>query len=132
MHVEVTPVAFSELNNAKTGEDSATIDAQQVSDNKRADANGLVYESDSRVMLTRGEKVSPEGAEDEGGYEQTSAGQSSTGTVSQDTLLAGIEGNASALQQTAQAQEARTSGSKGGGGATTTANGAVGLGYANS
>ena len=67
-----------------------------------------------------------------GGYEQTSAGQSSTGTVSQDTLLAGIEGNASALQQTAQAQEARTAGSKGGGGATATANGAVGLGYANS
>jgi len=51
---------------SESGEDSATIDAQQEMDNKRADTHGLVYESDSRVMLTRGEKVSPEGAEDEG------------------------------------------------------------------
>lgn len=67
-----------------------------------------------------------------GGYEQATPGQSDTGTVSQGTLLAGIEGNASALQQTEHAQEARTAGSKGGGGATTTANGAVGVGFANS
>lgn len=67
-----------------------------------------------------------------GGYESTLPGQSSTGTVSADTLLSGLEGNASALQQTEHAQEARTAGAKGGGGAATTSNGAVGLGFANS
>ena len=67
-----------------------------------------------------------------GGYEQAGPGQSSTGVVSQDTLLAGIEGNASALQQTEHAQEARTAGSRGGGGAATTASGSSGLGFAQS
>lgn len=68
----------------------------------------------------------------QGGFESAAPGQSSTGTVSQDTLLGAVEGNASALQQTEHAQEARTAGAKGGGGAATTSSGAVGLGYANS
>jgi hypothetical protein len=67
-----------------------------------------------------------------GGYEQAGPGQSNTGVVSQDTLLAGIEGNASALQQTEHAQEARTAGAKGGGGTVVNAGGATGLGYASS
>jgi hypothetical protein len=64
-----------------------------------------------------------------GGFENRLPGQSTTGTVDQNTLLGAIEGNATALQETAQAQQARTAGSRGGGGATTTANGAVGLGF---
>lgn len=67
-----------------------------------------------------------------GGFESTAPGQSSTGTVSQDTLLAGVEGNVPAEQQIARAQQARTAGAKGGGGAATTASGASGLGFAQS
>ena len=66
-----------------------------------------------------------------GGFEGTAPGQSSTGTVSQDTLLAGVEGNAAALQQTEHAQEARTAGSKGGGGVSASSAG-TGIGFASS
>jgi hypothetical protein len=52
------------------------------------------------------------------------------GTVSENTLLGAIEGNATSLQQTQQAEQTRTAGGRGGGGATTTAKGAVGLGFA--
>lgn len=65
------------------------------------------------------------------GYTQASTGQAG-GAVSEDTLLAAAEGNATALSTTAQAQQARTAGSKGGGGAAATANGAVGLGFSQS
>lgn len=67
-----------------------------------------------------------------GGFETARPGQSSTGVVSPDQLLGAIEGNAADLAATASAQQARTAGSRGGGGATTTAKGAVGLGYAES
>lgn len=67
-----------------------------------------------------------------GGFEGTRPGQSSTGTVTQDQLLGAIEGNAPDSAAVSQAQQARTASNKGGGGATTTANGAVGLGYAQS
>lgn len=65
-------------------------------------------------------------------YQKTAAGQSTTGTVSADTLIQAAEGNAAAIAQTANAQQARTAGAKGGGGATTTSEGAVGLGFAQS
>lgn len=64
-------------------------------------------------------------------YEGALPGQAGGG-ITQDTLLGAIEGNTTALQETQRAQQTRTASSRGGGGATTTAEGAVGLGYANS
>lgn len=52
------------------------------------------------------------------------------GTISEDTLLSAIEGNAQALNATAQAEQTRTAGSRGGGGVATTSKGAIGIGYA--
>jgi lambda family phage portal protein len=49
---------------AQQGGDVATIDAQQIADNKRADVAGLVYDSDPRKVLGRGEKATAEGGED--------------------------------------------------------------------
>jgi lambda family phage portal protein len=48
---------------AETGEDAATIDQQQVRDNQRADAAGLVYDSDPRKVLV-GRETSPEVSEE--------------------------------------------------------------------
>ena len=67
---------------AESGEDSTTIDQQQINDNKRADAAGLTYESDARVVLTRGEKVTPEGEEDEGVPEKDAVSSGKPGSGS--------------------------------------------------
>jgi lambda family phage portal protein len=48
---------------AETGEDAAAIDQQQVRDNLRADAAGLVYDSDPRKVLV-GRESNPEVAEE--------------------------------------------------------------------
>jgi lambda family phage portal protein len=48
---------------AETGEDAAAIDQQQVRDNMRADAAGLVYDSDPRKVLI-GRETSPEVSEE--------------------------------------------------------------------
>jgi lambda family phage portal protein len=47
---------------AGTGEDAATVDRKQVRDNLRADAAGLVYDSDPRKILV-GREASPEVSE---------------------------------------------------------------------
>jgi len=48
---------------AETGEDASQIDAQQVRDNERADAAGLVYDSDPRKILV-GKEANPQVAEE--------------------------------------------------------------------
>jgi capsid protein len=48
---------------AETGEDAAAIDQQQVRDNQRADAAGLVYDSDPRKILV-GRESNPQVTEE--------------------------------------------------------------------
>ena len=48
---------------AETGEDASQIDQQQVRDNKRADAAGLIYDSDPRKILI-GKETNPEVSEE--------------------------------------------------------------------
>jgi lambda family phage portal protein len=48
---------------AETGEDAAAIDQQQMRDNKRADAAGLVYDSDPRKILV-GRESNPQVSEE--------------------------------------------------------------------
>jgi capsid protein len=48
---------------AGTGEDAATVDRKQVRDNLRADAAGLVYDSDPRKVLV-GRESNPQVAEE--------------------------------------------------------------------
>lgn len=54
------------------------------------------------------------------------------GTVSADQVIAAGEGNVQANQAVSNVQQSRTAGSRGGGGAVTTAAGATGLGYGQS
>lgn len=53
-------------------------------------------------------------------------------TVTADQLIAAGEGSAQDINAVSQAQQTRTAGARGGGGAAATSNGAVGLGFANS
>ena len=49
---------------ARKGEQIADVDRQQAADNKRIDELGLIYDSDARHTLLRGEKVTAAGEEE--------------------------------------------------------------------
>ena len=58
---------------AESGDDSVVIDQQQQQDNKRADEMGLLYESDARQVLTRGEALSEDTGTDDTGAPSNSS-----------------------------------------------------------